>query len=157
MHVSRSLRKVIRQGEYEIHYDQSFAQVIKACAAPRSKANGTWITREMYEAFTRLHAMGVAHSVEARQDDRLVGGLYGIAMGNIFFGESMFSAERDASKVALYHLMEKLSADGFALIDCQVHSEHLASIGAREIPRAEFMAQLQRGINDPLASNWSTT
>ncbi len=154
LYVSRSLRKAISRGTFDIRYDQAFAEVIKACAAPRSKANGTWITQEMYQAFNELHALGVAHSVETWRDGKLVGGLYGIAMGNVFFGESMFSRERDASKIALFHLVEKLKADEFTLIDCQVHSEHLASMGAIEIPRAEFNAHLQGAIRDPLSSSW---
>jgi leucyl/phenylalanyl-tRNA--protein transferase len=154
LYVSRSLRKALSRGTYDIRYDQTFAEVIKACAAPRSKANGTWITQEMYQAFNELHAVGVAHSVETWRDGKLAGGLYGIAMGNIFFGESMFSREPDASKIALFHLVEKLKADGFTLIDCQVHSEHLASMGAIEIPRTEFNTHLREAILDPLASNW---
>ncbi len=155
MHVSRSLHKSLHRDSLRIRLDHNFAEVIRACAAPRSKANGTWITREMYQAFNELHALGVAHSVEVWRDDKLVGGLYGIAMGSIFFGESMFSKERDASKIALFHLVEKLKADHFTLIDCQVHSEHLARMGATEIPRAKFIQHLQGAVREPLASNWS--
>lgn len=136
---SRSLRKKIRKNEYQITLDQSFHEVIKNCAAPRKYCDGTWITEEMMEAYLQLHQFGIAHSVEAWKDNKLVGGLYGVSLGKAFFGESMFSSATDASKVCLAYLIEQLKLWNFELIDCQVNSEHMESLGAREIPRNEFM------------------
>lgn len=135
--VSRSLRKTIRNRGFAASTDNAFRSVVEACAAPRGDA-GTWITAGIMDAYTRLHAAGHAHSVEIWLDDRLAGGLYGVALGNVFFGESMFSVERDASKVALVHLASRLLAMGFALIDCQLPSAHLENLGSRMIPRREF-------------------
>ncbi|MCO6413299.1 MAG: leucyl/phenylalanyl-tRNA--protein transferase [Thiogranum sp.] len=140
--ISRSLRKRLRQGRFRVTLDRAFDQVIRACAEPRPGSSGTWITREMSEAYCRLHQRGYAHSVECWHDDRLVGGLYGVALGAVFFGESMFSRETDASKVAFAHLVRQLGAWNFALIDCQVYSPHLATLGAERIPRSDFVRQL---------------
>jgi leucyl/phenylalanyl-tRNA---protein transferase len=140
--ISRSLRKQLRQGRLRVTLDRAFDQVVQACAEPRSGCSGTWITTEMAEAYGRLHHQGYAHSVECWHDDRLVGGLYGVALGKVFFGESMFSRETDASKVAFAHLVRQLSAWDFALIDCQVYSSHLASLGAERISRSDFVRQL---------------
>lgn len=144
LHVSRSLRKTLRRSDFTITFDQDFAAVIGACAAPRSYADGTWITPAMQAAYLELHRRGLAHSVEVWQHGQLVGGLYGLALGRLFFGESMFSRVSDASKVAFVSLVEQLRACGFVLIDCQMHTQHLASLGARPIPRHEFAAYLAR-------------
>ncbi|SDH38749.1 leucyl/phenylalanyl-tRNA--protein transferase [Propionivibrio dicarboxylicus] len=143
LNISRSLRRRLRQGGYEVRLDHDFANVILACASvPRAGQNGTWITPEMQAAYRRLHALGYAHSVETRIDGELVGGLYGIAIGRMFYGESMFSLVTDASKIALAHLARHLAAEGFGLIDCQMSTAHLASLGAREMPRREFIARV---------------
>lgn len=148
--VSRSLRKRLRQGGYRISIDEAFGEVMRACAGPRGRSpSGTWITPEMLAAYTRLHALGHAHSVEAWDGEELVGGLYGVALGAAFFGESMFSRATDASKVAFAHLVRQLEAWGYALIDCQVASEHLFSLGAEEIPRTEFLAGLAAALEQP--------
>jgi leucyl/phenylalanyl-tRNA--protein transferase len=140
--VSRSLRKTLRKGRFQVTMDRAFADVIRACAGPRRASSGTWITREMAAAYTALHHRGCAHSVECWLDERLAGGIYGVAIGKIFFGESMFSRETDASKVAFAFLARQLNAWDFALIDCQVHSPHLASLGAEQISRPEFIGYL---------------
>ena len=141
--ISRSLRRRLQQGDYEVRLDSAFAAVIRACAhAPRPGQSGTWITREMRTAYLALHELGYAHSVETWIDDELVGGLYGLAIGRMFYGESMFARRNDASKIALVHLVRFLRAHGYGLIDCQMNTAHLASLGAREIPRSEFLARL---------------
>jgi leucyl/phenylalanyl-tRNA---protein transferase len=140
--ISRSLRKTLKKNPYTICFDRHFSQVMHACAAPRKGQSGTWIHPEMISAYTKLHQMGLAHSVEVWIDNTLVGGLYGVALGKVFFGESMFSNVADASKIAFVHLVKQLDDWGYGLIDCQVRTEHLASLGAREIPRAEFSQQL---------------
>jgi leucyl/phenylalanyl-tRNA--protein transferase len=140
---SRSLRRRVASGRYEIRVDTAFRDVIAACArVPRGGLGGTWITPEIVAAYTELHRSGYAHAVEAWRDDRLVGGLYGIALGRVFFGESMFALESDASKVALVHLVALLQHQGVPLVDCQQDTPHLASLGARPIPRARFAAHL---------------
>jgi leucyl/phenylalanyl-tRNA---protein transferase len=136
--VHRSLAKTLRNKPHEVRFDTVFDDVVTACAAPREGEPGTWITAEMRAAYVRLHRLGVAHSVETWIDGALAGGLYGVAIGRMFYGESMFSNVRDASKVALAHLARRLQAAGFGLIDCQMRTDHLASLGAREMPRAEF-------------------
>jgi leucyl/phenylalanyl-tRNA--protein transferase len=130
--------------------DTAFADVIEACAeVPRPDQDGPWITREMIDAYVRLHRRGRAHSVEAWDGDELVGGLYGVAIGRMFFGESMFARRTDASKVALVHLVRQLRRWGFELIDCQMSTGHLASLGAREIPRRDFNARVSRLVRQP--------
>lgn len=137
--VSRSLRKTLRNKGFAVTLDKAFAEVIQHCAQTgRPGQDGTWISPEMTHAYTTLHRLGHAHSVECWLEDRLVGGLYGVAMGKVFFGESMFSRVSDASKVAYVRLVEKLCGWGYELIDCQVYTAHLESLGAVEIPRAEF-------------------
>jgi leucyl/phenylalanyl-tRNA--protein transferase len=153
--VSRSLRKVMRQERFRVTLDHDFPGVIRACAAPRPYAQGTWITPAIEAAYIELHRRGVAHSVEAWQDDVLVGGLYGLAMGRLFFGESMFSRATDASKVAFATLAEYLERSGFALIDCQMHTRHLESLGAREISRVEFARYLERHLDEPNNAGWA--
>jgi leucyl/phenylalanyl-tRNA--protein transferase len=141
---SRSLGKTLRNKGFEITFDVGFDEVIAACAAPRQVSLGTWITTEMADAYRALHRLGHAHSVETRRDGKLVGGLYGVRLGRVFFGESMFSRERDASKVALARLVERCREDGIELIDCQLASAHLRSLGSRPLPRAEFTSLLQK-------------
>ncbi len=146
--VSRSLRKRVRAGTFETRVDTDFRAVIGACArTPREGQRGTWITPEMADAYCELHRRGYAHSVESWRDGRLVGGLYGIALGRVFFGESMFAHETDASKVALVALVAQLQRLGVPLIDCQQETAHLATFGARPIPRARFAAQLAELIH----------
>lgn len=142
--VSRSLGRTLRRGGYEVRLDTAFAQVIAACAqTPRRNQHGTWIVPEMQAAYRRLHELGLAHSVETWVDGELVGGLYGIALGRMFYGESMFSWRSDASKIAVAHLARYLERLGFGMVDCQMHTAHLASLGAREIPRDDFIARLE--------------
>ena len=153
---SRSLGKLLRRGDYTVTSDRAFVRVIHACAGPRRGQTGTWITRDMEKAYAALHRLGVAHSVECWIGEKLVGGLYGIALGTVFFGESMFSMRTDASKVALATLMENLSRWGFTMVDCQVSSDHLFRLGAVEIPRNEFIQRLESGLVDTeLESNWN--
>lgn len=145
--ISRSLRKTINKKIYTVTFDQCFGDVISACAAPRDAHGGTWITSEIHQAYCLLHELGYAHSVETWHRGALVGGLYGIAIGRVFFGESMFSRMTDASKVALVALARQLHAWEYALIDCQVSSDHLASLGAAEIPRQRFIQLLNEWCN----------
>ena len=154
LHVSRSLAKFLRQGHFQITFDQAFDQVINACAGPRSYADGTWITSPMQTAYRQLHQRGIAHSVEVWEAGELVGGLYGLAMGRLFFGESMFSHASNASKAGFVHLVKQLQAWGFALIDCQMPTQHLHNFGARQIPRAEFAVQLQLYLDQPSTADW---
>ncbi|CAG0124920.1 Leucyl/phenylalanyl-tRNA--protein transferase [Rhodocyclaceae bacterium] len=147
--ISRSLRKTLRSAVYEVRTDTAFEQVMRACAAPREAQGGTWITENMITAYVRLHWMGVAHSVETWRHGELVGGLYGVSIGRMFYGESMFSRSTDASKVALAHLAAQLQRWGYGMIDCQMHTAHLASLGAREIPRAEFVQRVQELTRGP--------
>ena len=141
--LTRSLRRTLRTSRHEVRFDTDFPAVIAACSAtPRPGQDGTWITPEMMDAYIRLHELGWAHSVETWVEGELVGGLYGLAIGRMFYGESMFAHRRDASKVAFAHLVRQLLAGGFGMVDCQMHTAHLASLGAREIPRAEFVDRL---------------
>jgi leucyl/phenylalanyl-tRNA--protein transferase len=142
LHVPRSLERRIRRGDFRITADLAFSDVMAGCAEPRGDG-GTWITDEMTVAYERLHVAGYAHSVEAWQGEALVGGLYGVSIGRVFFGESMFTRVPDASKVAFVTLVRAFVAWEVGLIDCQMKTEHLARFGAREIPRAEFVARLQ--------------
>ena len=148
--VSRSLRQVVRRGGFTVTMDTAFEQVIGNCAEiARKRDRGTWITNAMREAYLRLHRSGYAHSVESWREGELVGGLYGIALGGAFFGESMFSRKSNASKVALVRLVQYLTDRGFTLIDCQVTTDHLLSLGAREVPRPEFMRMLKKALALP--------
>ena len=144
VHVSTRLRRWLRGCDWTIRADTAFAQVMRACAAPRATQRGTWITREMLDAYTGLHALGYAHSVEVYDSERLVGGIYGVAVGHMFFGESMFSAATNASKVALLALCRVLRGWGFPLLDAQVESPHLMSLGAFNMPRKQFRAEVAR-------------
>jgi len=142
LHVPRSLARTIRRGRFLIRVDTAFRAVVEGCAAPRASEAGTWITPEMAEAYTDLHAAGLAHSVEAWEGEVLAGGLYGVSIGRAFFGESMFARASDASKQAFVFLVAQLQRWQFGLIDCQMQTAHLARFGARPIPRAEFKARL---------------
>ncbi len=157
LNISRSLGKTLRKRLFDIRYDSAFHQVISACAAPRSQSGGTWITDNMAQAYLTLHQQGVAHSFEAWQDEQLVGGLYGVAIGQVFFGESMFHRKTDASKVVFAHLVQQLSAWGYRLIDCQVTSQHLLSLGAEEIRRQQFARLLDEFCaHPPHPQAWQT-
>ena len=147
--VTRSLAKRLRNGGFELRVDTAFAEVMRACAAPRVDAAGTWISPAMIAAYTRLFEAGYAHSVETWREGTLVGGLYGVAIGRMFYGESMFSRVPDASKVALVRLARQLADWDFGLIDCQMETAHLASLGARTLPRADFVARLAELVNLP--------
>jgi leucyl/phenylalanyl-tRNA--protein transferase len=155
LHVSRSLRRVMKSGVFDVTMDTAFRAVMEGCAEPRPGQDGTWITAEMMEAYARLAAQGHAHSVEAWADGALAGGLYGVAIGRMFFGESMFARRRDASKVAFVSLVRQLECWGFELIDCQMATSHLASLGAREIRRSEFLARVRHLLMEPpVPSPW---
>ncbi len=156
LHVSRSLRKTLRQGTFEVSFDRAFAEVIRGCAAPRSYADGTWITTPMQDAYMTLHKMGIAHSVEVWSDGLLVGGLYGLAMGQLFFGESMFSRTTDASKVGFVTLVERLRDWDFKLIDCQMPTQHLERFGARGISRVAFAEALALYLDEPSSAQWES-
>jgi leucyl/phenylalanyl-tRNA--protein transferase len=149
LRVTRSLGKTLRNKAHEIRFDSAFDAVMRGCAAPRPGQGGTWIGPEMRSAYRKLHDLGYAHSVETWIEDELAGGLYGVAIGRAFFGESMFSRARDASKIALVALVRRLAADGFGLIDCQMHTTHLESLGARTIPRAEFARRVKDLVDYP--------
>jgi leucyl/phenylalanyl-tRNA--protein transferase len=150
VHVARSLRKAMRRGAFAVRADTAFAEVIRGCAAqPRPGQGGTWITGEMIAGYTALHAAGIAHSIEAWQGDRLAGGLYGISLGGVFFGESMFAAVPGASKVAFATLLANLRQWGFDLVDCQAYTAHLASFGAVEWRRSRFLAALESALGRP--------
>lgn len=153
--VSRSLAKTLRSARFECRLDTAFAATIRACAAPRRSGADTWLNPDMIESYEELHRMGYGHSVETWQGDELVGGLYGLQLGRVFFGESMFSRERDASKVALARLVEECRRRGIELIDCQIASSHLASLGAREISRSEFVRLLRRCARRVPSGRWS--
>jgi leucyl/phenylalanyl-tRNA--protein transferase len=155
--VSRSRAKRLRNGGFELDFDSDFAGVIAACAGPREGAEGTWITDEMRAAYLTLYRGGYAHSIECRRDGELVGGLYGIALGRVFFGESMFSRVRDASKVAFVHLCRLLEAWHYELIDCQLPTAHLASLGAHLMLRGPFEQALATLVAQPPAEDaWRT-
>ncbi len=158
LHISRSLAKTLRKGEYTVSFDHAFAEVIRQCAQPRADGGGTWLTEEMIDAYCHLHRLGHAHSVETWHQGTLVGGLYGIAIGQVYFGESMFSRRRDASKVAFAQAVIQLRECGYRLIDCQVASNHLSQFGATLVPRREFIAQLKQWCEHIApCSPWPTT
>lgn len=156
--IHRSLRKTLKQRPFTVRFDTAFGSVMHGCAAPRNNNPGTWITAEMIAAYKELHRMGFAHSVESWCDNQLVGGLYGIALGSAFFGESMFSLVPNASKVAFVTLVTQLTQWGYTLIDCQVASAHLATFGAVSIPRSEFLTRLATALQNPQRTGrWATT
>ena len=150
LHVGRTLRRVVAKGTYTVRYDTAFAEVIRACKAmPRAGQDGTWITDDVEKAYVRLHAMGYAHSVEAWSDGELAGGLYGVSLGRMFFGESMFATQPNASKVALVTLAARLAKWGFGVIDAQVPTPHTVAMGAEEWPRAKFLDVLREALTHP--------
>jgi len=161
LHISKSLRKTINKGTYQVTFDHCFSEVMRACAAPREHADGTWISEEIIAGYSALHKRGFAHSVEVWQHNglqkELVGGLYGMALGRVFFGESMFSQADNASKVGFAHLVHQLLEWDFQLIDCQVANDHLFSLGATEIPREIFQQHLIDFVEVPpnYPANWS--
>lgn len=153
--ISRSLRKTLKKHHYEIRTDTAFAAVMQGCAGPRETQPGTWITPAIIAAYSELHRLGIAHSIETWIDGELAGGLYGIALGHMFYGESMFSRASDASKIALVHLVRQLERWNFDMIDCQMKTTHLASLGAREISRSEFSQKLTELVKFPgIIGNW---
>lgn len=158
MKVSKSLKHTLRKGKFEVRIDTNFREVMLHCAAtPRKDQDGTWIQDEMVDAYCELHDMGIAHSFESYLDDELVGGLYGIAIGKVFFGESMFHTVTDASKVAFYHLHQFLQEHDFKLIDCQQETSHLMSLGAYVIPRKAFLEELKTWTQEASwIGNWGT-
>ena len=145
-HVSKTLKKTVRQAPFDIRFDTAFDDVMRKCAEPRGDGQGTWISDGLVDAYTELHRLGFAHSVEAWQDDELVGGVYGIALRGLFAGESMFHTVTDASKVCLVHLVDRLRSHGFILHDCQFMTPHLARFGATEIPRFEYEARVHEAM-----------
>ncbi len=150
LRISRSMKRVLNRGEFEVRLDTAFAQVIRACAvAPRTGQRGTWINSDMVSAYLDLHAEGYAHSCEAWHDGALAGGLYGVSLGGVFFGESMFTLQPNASKVAFVRLVEQLRDWRFELIDCQIHTPHMARFGAREYHRGAFLDALATGLESP--------
>jgi leucyl/phenylalanyl-tRNA---protein transferase len=151
LRVSRSLRKILRRQGFQISFDRAFEAVIEGCAAPRPNAAGTWISPEMQNAYITMHQQGIAHSVESWYDNKLVGGLYGIAIGRVFFGESMFSRRSNASKAAFAVFVQALKEWNYALIDCQIHTDHLAAFGAEEMPRSDFLSLLDRYCERPVS------
>jgi leucyl/phenylalanyl-tRNA--protein transferase len=144
--ISRSLKKVLRNGNFHVTADLAFEQVIKACAEPRTDGGGTWITDEMMKTYIRLHQLGYGHSIEVWHDETLVGGIYGLALGTAFFGESMFSKESNASKVALVELATYAKYHGIDFIDCQLPTAHLSSMGAVDISRKEYLVKLKHAL-----------
>ncbi|HUG98495.1 MAG TPA: leucyl/phenylalanyl-tRNA--protein transferase [Gammaproteobacteria bacterium] len=157
LHIARRLRRQLASRPFEASFDREFAAVVRGCARSESPGTGTWITPEMAAAYTRLHQLGHAHSVEVWAGDALAGGLYGVAIGRAFFAESMFSGLPNASKAAMIHLTRELRARDFLVMDCQLPSRHLATMGAREIPRREFLALVSQGLAGASreASRWS--
>ncbi len=153
--VSRSFKKTLRKQQFEVSFNRAFDRVIEACAGPRSNEPGTWINSEMMAAYRGLHRQGIAHSVEVWHGNELVGGLYGLALGRVFFGESMFSRASDASKVALTRLAGAAVEWGYRLIDCQVYSKHLLSLGAELIPRSEFSRLLRELVPQAPCAAWN--
>ncbi len=153
-HCSHSLAKVLRKHTFAVRFDTQFEPLMRACAAPRAGQNGTWIQEEMIAAYLALHERGYAHSVEVWQHGKLVGGVYGIALGRMFYGESMFSAIPNGSKIALAYLARQLQRWDFGMIDCQMHTPHLASLGAREMPRDEFVTRVQDLVNYAPVTTW---
>lgn len=150
LHVPRSLRRAVKRCPYDCALDESFRAVVEACAeTPRPGQKGTWITDEMVDAYCQLHALGFAHSSEAWEDDELVGGLYGVSLGGVFFGESMFARRPDASKVAFVRLVEQLAAWDIGLVDAQVHTSHLERFGAHHWPRERYLRELARALEKP--------
>lgn len=155
LHVSRSLNKFLKREPFRLSMDSAFAEVMRGCAEPRDYTDSTWITADMQQAYCELHRLGVAHSVEVWEQDQLVGGLYGLALGRVFFGESMFSRRTNASKAAFVYVVTQLNEWGFELIDCQMPTDHLFSFGAQSLSRTEFLQQLKALCPEgPAVSEW---
>lgn len=154
IHLSRSLKKAIRKTDFELSFDRNFEEVVQACSQPRQYSEETWISTEMQTAYLKLHNSGHAHSVELWQDDQLCGGLYGIAIGKLFFGESMFSRRDNCSKIAFAFFARQLQKWGYALIDCQIENAHLTSMGAHTIPRTEFQRYLDNYLTEQPGHEW---
>ncbi|MFY9260278.1 MAG: leucyl/phenylalanyl-tRNA--protein transferase [Gallionella sp.] len=152
--LSKSLAKVLRTGGFEVRVDTAFSQVMRACAAPKVNRESTWISEDIVSGYGGLHALGYAHSVETWYQGELVGGLYGVAIGRMFYGESMFCAMSNASKVAMAHLCAQLTRWDFGMIDCQMNTAHLASLGAADIPREAFIRELTKLISRPPVDCW---
>lgn len=157
LHVSRSMRKFLKHSSLRVSLDSAFAEVMQGCAEPRDYTDATWITQEMQDAYQELHRLGIAHSVEVWEQDQLVGGLYGLALGKVFFGESMFSRRPNASKTAFIRLTGQLAGWGFELIDCQMPTDHLFSFGAQSLSRDEFLQRLTYLCAEDSASAWGTS
>jgi len=156
LRVSKSMKKVLKSGRFTLSADRNFPAVMDNCSAiSRKGEDGTWISQDMKDAYTRLHDLGFAHSVEVYNGDALVGGLYGVSLGNCFFGESMFALEANASKTALIAITLWLEQQGFAFVDCQQHTDHLGALGAIDVPRSDFLAELQQALQTPTSrGNW---
>lgn len=154
LHISRSMRRLLNASAFEVTYDKDFSAIIERCSQPREYTDLTWITKEMRKAYIKLHELGVAHSVEVWQQGQLVGGLYGLTIGRLFFGESMFSRVTNASKYGFIHLVHKLRDAGIALIDCQMHTSHLQSLGADLIPRKVFSNYLRDYQHQSISIDW---
>jgi leucyl/phenylalanyl-tRNA--protein transferase len=154
VHVSRSLRRRLRRDDYGVTFDRAFSEVLRACAAPRRDDAGTWLVPSMIRAYERLHGAGVAHSIEIWMNGELAGGLYGVALGHMFFGESMFTRRTDASKMAVVLLAAQLARWGVPLVDCQMRTEHLATLGAIEIPRRDFVRTVEHLVRMPPITSW---
>lgn len=155
--ISKSMRNVLNQRKYRVTLDQSFVEVVKACQVAPRKEDGTWITEDIIAAYSKLHDLGVAHSVEVWENEELVGGLYGVSLGSMFFGESMFARKSNASKVGFISLVNLLKNKGFQIIDCQVYNDHLGSLGAKDISRDSFQTLLTEALKSPtLKGNWGT-
>jgi leucyl/phenylalanyl-tRNA--protein transferase len=154
IHVSHSLKKRLKKQAYRITIDRAFARVLDGCAAPRAEETGTWLSPPMRRAYTALHAAGMAHSIEVWMDGELAGGIYGVAIGRMFFGESMFARRTDASKIAMVGVAAQLDRWGFPLIDCQLETEHLVSLGAEAMPRPRFIAEIGRLVTAPPPAAW---
>ncbi len=154
IHIASSLHKLLRRHQFRVSFNQAFDQVIRSCAEPRADGRGTWLSEEMIQAYTGLHQRGYAVSVECWYDEDLVGGLYGVVAGRVYFGESMFSRMANASKVCLVHLARQLDLAGFPLIDCQIHSTHMSSLGATLIPREQFTDLLAHYCYEPDIMEW---
>lgn len=149
MHISHSLKKRLKKNNFHVTIDAAFARVLDGCAAPRAEDSGTWLTEQMKRAYTSLHVAGLAHSVEVWRDGELAGGIYGVAMGRMFFGESMFSRRPDGSKIAMARLAAQLDRWAFPMIDCQLETDHLMSLGAEHMPRRQFVREVQRLVREP--------
>ncbi|MCF6227402.1 MAG: leucyl/phenylalanyl-tRNA--protein transferase [Planctomycetes bacterium] len=159
LEIARSLRQRIKKQPFEVRFDTAFRKVMEACRdVPRAGQDGTWITDEMLDGYGQLHKLGFAHSAEAWEGDKLVGGCYGVSIGGVFFGESMFAHKSDASKIAFVTLVQKLKEWGVSLVDAQVHTDHLARFGAKEIPRREFLTKLEQALQTPTRKGpWEIT